>query len=98
MYVCVYIYIYIYIHIQPIYNDLFDSYILITNYMFKYVNSNDNSDDHNHNNSTNSYNRYFKDAVHPFFESDTLLLECLFCVGLCRLAILRIEGGLTSTL
>ena len=42
--------------------------------------------------------RDFKDMVYPFFESDTLFLECFVCVVFSSLAILRIEGYLNSTL
>ena len=43
--------------------------------------------------------RDFKDTVYPFFESDTVFLECLFVLCLIRcFAILRIEGCLNSTL
>ena len=43
--------------------------------------------------------RDFKDTASPFFESDTLFLECcLFCVVFSCLAILRIEECLNTTL
>ena len=42
--------------------------------------------------------RDFKDKVYPFFESDTLFLECCFCVAFSCFAIRRIEGCLNSTL
>ena len=42
--------------------------------------------------------RDFKDAVCPFFESDTLFLECSLCVVFSSLAILRIEGCLNNAL
>ena len=42
--------------------------------------------------------RDFKDTVCPFFESDTLFLECCFVLCVSRLAIHRIKGCLKSTL
>ena len=40
----------------------------------------------------------FKDTVCPFFESDTLFLECDVVLLFSCLAILRVEGCLKSTL
>ena len=37
-------------------------------------------------------------GFYPFFESDTLFLECFVWIVFSRLAILRIEGCLNSTL
>ena len=42
--------------------------------------------------------RDFKDTAYPFFESDTLFLECVVCVGFSCLAILRNEGCLKCTI
>ena len=41
---------------------------------------------------------YIYTYVYPFFESDAVFLECLFCAAFSCLAILRIEGCLNSTL
>ena len=36
-----------------------------------------------------THSNYFKDTVYPLFESNTLFLECVFCVVFSCLAILE---------
>ena len=47
---------------------------------------------------TSSVSGISRPTVYPFFESDTLFLECCVCVAFNCLALLRIEGCLYATL